>query len=290
MGDESSIHSAPSNSTTTTPTLTTINAIAQLPLKLTSNFLSWRAQFNALLLGYDLISYVDGSTPYPAESSTVTRTFWIHQDQLLLHVILASVSDQVISLIAYAKTSKQAWDKLTTLYANKAHARVLALKERLTLMHRDTKSVVEFLQAVKAIIDELSLIDVPLFDDDVVLHVLNGVGPDFKEIVAVIRARDTSISFKNLYDKLIEHEALLQRDDFVHSSSIVTANVAQNSRSFNCGSRPWNSSNDHSSSSNHTSHHGNPPPSHSRGYSGSFTGSNNSNTNRCSSTGYRGFC
>ena len=111
------------------PTPVTINAAAQLPLKLTpTNFPSWRAQFNALLLGYDLMGYIDGSKPCHATSSVVSYTFWIHQDQLLLHAILAFVSEQIISLISSSKTSKEAWDKLTKLYANKTRFRVLNLK------------------------------------------------------------------------------------------------------------------------------------------------------------------
>ncbi|OMO62339.1 hypothetical protein COLO4_33120 [Corchorus olitorius] len=45
-----------------------INATAQLHLKLTySNFSSWRAQFDALLVGFDLARYVDGSSPQPSK-------------------------------------------------------------------------------------------------------------------------------------------------------------------------------------------------------------------------------
>ena len=155
------------------------------------------------------MGYIDGTKPCPDSSSTVTYNSWFRQDQLLLHAVLASVSEQVIPLIASSKTSKNAWDKLTQLYANKTRSRVLTLKERLTLMRRDTQPVSVFLQAVKAILDELAIIDAPLSDDDIVLHVLNGVGPEFKDIAAVVRASDTSISFENMYDKLIEHETFI---------------------------------------------------------------------------------
>ncbi|KAM1725245.1 hypothetical protein ACFX12_016174 [Malus domestica] len=75
------------------PTPVTINAAAQLPLKLTStNFPSWRAQFNALLLGYDLLGYIDGSKPCLAASSAVSYTFWIRQDQLILKGIVQNVA------------------------------------------------------------------------------------------------------------------------------------------------------------------------------------------------------
>ena len=46
------------------PSLSPLYVAAQLPLKLTpTNFPSWRAQFNALLLGYDLTGYIQGSKP-----------------------------------------------------------------------------------------------------------------------------------------------------------------------------------------------------------------------------------
>ncbi|OMO54163.1 hypothetical protein COLO4_36575 [Corchorus olitorius] len=48
------------SSTFSTPI--SINATTQLSLKLTpSNFLSWRAPFDALLYGFDLAGCVDGS-------------------------------------------------------------------------------------------------------------------------------------------------------------------------------------------------------------------------------------
>lgn len=83
------------------------------------------------------MGYVDGSNICPSTAQTVSHNLWIRQDQLLLHAILASISPQVISLIASAKTSKEAWDKLLHLFASEARAHVRGLKERLTLLRRD---------------------------------------------------------------------------------------------------------------------------------------------------------
>ncbi|KAI5328775.1 hypothetical protein L3X38_028172 [Prunus dulcis] len=286
-----------------TPTLITINATAQLPVKLTpTNYPSWRAQFNALLYGYDLMGYVDGSSLCPSTTQPVLRTFWIRQDQLLLHAILASVSPQVISLIASAKTSKEAWDKLLRLFASKARARVLGLKERLTLLRRENKSVSEYLQEVRVIADELAIIDVPLSDDDLLLYILNGVGSDFKEIAAVVRSRDTSISFENLHDKLVEHEAALKRDDTVVAAPVITANVTQTSRSHT-SNRGYRSNNSNSNRGSFASRNpsrgsfGHPHTSsidnNSRGSNGptqpAFT-DNSRRSTHMNSTGYRGFC
>ncbi|KAB2626027.1 hypothetical protein D8674_017687 [Pyrus ussuriensis x Pyrus communis] len=287
----------------TTPTLITINATAQLPVKLTpTNYPSCRAQFNALLYGYDLMGYVDGSHLCPSTTQTVLRTFWIRQDQLLLHAILASVSPQVISLIASAKTSKEAWDKLLHLFASKARARVLGLKERLTLLRRENKPISEYLQEVRIIADELAIIDVPLSDDDLLLYILNGVGSDFKEIAAVVRSRDTLISFENLHDKLVEHEAALKRDDTIVVPPVITANVTQTSR-FHTSNRGFRSHNSNSnrgsflfrnpSRSSFEHPHTSSIATNSRGsykpIQQSFTDNGRRPTNM-NNTGYRGFC
>ncbi|CAL9011142.1 unnamed protein product, partial [Prunus brigantina] len=87
----------------------------------------------------------------------------------------------------------------------------MSLKERLTLTRRDSKPVTAYLQNVKVIADELALIDAPVADDDLVIHILDGVGLEFKELTAAVHARESSISFEELHDKLVEYEAALQR-------------------------------------------------------------------------------
>uniref|UniRef100_A0A6N2LJF4 Retrotransposon Copia-like N-terminal domain-containing protein n=1 Tax=Salix viminalis TaxID=40686 RepID=A0A6N2LJF4_SALVM len=164
--------------------LIAINATAQLPLKLSpTNYLTWRAQFNALLIGYDLMQYVDGTYPEPPTTinNTVnpTHTLWHRQDQLLLHSIIASVSEKIMPLIASSTTSHMAWEKIKTLYANRSRSRVMSLKERLTATTKGSNSVREFLNTMRSISDELSIIGEPPSDIDLVVHVLNGLGPPF---------------------------------------------------------------------------------------------------------------
>lgn len=101
------------------------------------------------------------------------------------------------------------------------------LKERHTLMRRDSKPVSEYLQTVKAIAGELALIDTLINDDYLVLHILNNVGPEFKERAPVICARDNPISYEDQQDKLIECEIALKREDHTSSSSPLTTNTAQ---------------------------------------------------------------
>lgn len=140
------------------------------------------------------MGYVDGSHSCPLktvlEAPNPAHTFWIQQDQLLLHAILASVSEQVTPLLAFATTSHEAWTKVTRLYASRSCSRVMSLKEHLG-KPRDSKPVAEYLLTIKAIFDELALIDALVVEDDIILSILNGIRTEFKEITGPVRTRES---------------------------------------------------------------------------------------------------
>lgn len=124
--------------------------------------------------------------------------------------ILLFVSQTVMPLVAIVDTSQDAWSTFTRLLANCSWTRVMQLKKELVLSQHSIHLVSEFLHSIKATIDELALINTPLTNDNLTLHVLNGLGSEFHDIVAIIRARETSLTFKELHDLLIGHEAYLK--------------------------------------------------------------------------------
>jgi hypothetical protein len=64
---------------------------------------------------------------------------------------------------------------------------------------------------VKALADEIAIINHLISDDDLTLYVLNGLEIDFREIVVPIRARETPLAFEELHDLLVGHESYLRR-------------------------------------------------------------------------------
>jgi hypothetical protein len=113
-----------------TTNLVTINVTAQAPLKLnSSNYLSWKLQFQTLFVGYDLHGYIEGTKPCPSEHLTTSNSnitteqlnpkyiTWIRQDQLILNAIIGSITPTIIPFIARAKSSREAWIILAAIYA-----------------------------------------------------------------------------------------------------------------------------------------------------------------------------
>ncbi|RVW59443.1 hypothetical protein CK203_110179 [Vitis vinifera] len=90
--------------------LIALSITTQINEKLTPfTFPQWRAQFEAVLIGYDLLDY----------------------DKLILSAILAFTPPTITLLIATTKTSHEAWNKLNMLYASRSRIRVMQLKEEL---------------------------------------------------------------------------------------------------------------------------------------------------------------
>ncbi|KAK4731409.1 hypothetical protein R3W88_024397 [Solanum pinnatisectum] len=81
--------------------LVCINAATKLPLKLTStNFVSWKPSYT--LFSSDTISWSIIKAP---------------QDKLILHAILASISEAIVPFIDSSKTSHHAWTIIQKTYS-----------------------------------------------------------------------------------------------------------------------------------------------------------------------------
>ena len=110
--------------------LIALNITTQINEKLTpTTFPQWRAQFEALLIGYDLLDYVEGTLRCPSSAGTAAdelhKTHWVRQDKLILSSILASTSPSITPLIATTQTSHDAWTKLNNLYTNRSRTRAM---------------------------------------------------------------------------------------------------------------------------------------------------------------------
>jgi len=109
--------------------------------------------------------------------------------------------------------------------------RAMQLKEDLTLIQKGNRSIQEYLHAVKALADEIALIDHPIFNDDLTLYILYGLGSDFREIAAPIHAREKSLNFE-LLDLLVGHDSYLRRLESATHQLVASVNYTNRKNSF----------------------------------------------------------
>ncbi|PWA48240.1 hypothetical protein CTI12_AA492370 [Artemisia annua] len=216
-----------------------LNAPTHFPIKLTSsNFPVWRKQIQSTLIGLDLLQYIDGTLATPSQFSDNERktinpayTRWYRQDQTLLSAILGSCSDMIQPIISSATSSKEAWDRLLHSYANASRSRIISLKSKLAKNPKGNKSVAEFLNEMRSIADELALIQNPISEEDLVVHIISQLGDEFNSLVAAIKVRESPITYSDLFDKLTDFERMLKEKDATSIPIIPTVNVTQRQNS-----------------------------------------------------------
>jgi hypothetical protein len=104
----------------------------------------------------------------------------MRQDELLLNVILGSLSPTIMSFIAQAQTSKEAWTILADTYAKPSCGRIKQVKNQLKQITKGSMGVSEFLQTMKARDDELAILGALVDIEDLLERILEGLGVEYK--------------------------------------------------------------------------------------------------------------
>ena len=131
---------------------------------------------------------------------------WHRQDQLILRVILASLSEEVILLVSSTTSSHEAWTHLSRLYTKWSTVHMIHLKDKLSMLTRGNLFVTDFLVSIKQIADELTILgDLPS-DANLLIYIARGLSPTYKELIPAMCTRDSVVPFEELFDKNIDHE------------------------------------------------------------------------------------
>ncbi|XP_043699943.1 uncharacterized protein LOC122650607 [Telopea speciosissima] len=192
------------------PSITLPHAHHFVPLKLTpKNYLSWRKQIVAYLKGKGqrLFSFLDGSHPCPDDADAAAQ--WSAQDSAITSLLLASLSDEVHSLVLDKETSFDIWTALQDAYGLASMTRLMSLNMSLQNLQQDPdESNSAYLQHAKLITDELAAASKPLTPADFNIYVLRSLRSDLHDMVSPILNRLDPPSYADLSRLLLSHERI----------------------------------------------------------------------------------
>ncbi|WZY86727.1 hypothetical protein YC2023_033111 [Brassica napus] len=198
-----------SSSENTSPTLLTeiINTNAQSLLtinmsnvtKLTAgNYLMWSLQIHALLDGYDLAGYIDGTTIAP--SATLTNeeqvspnpafSLWKRQDKLIYSAFIGAISPPLQPLVSRAATSNEAWNTLASTYAKPSRGHIKQLKTQLKNWKKENKTIDMYLQGIITRLDQLAILGKAMEHENQIDLILDGLPDEYKQVVDQVESRD----------------------------------------------------------------------------------------------------
>lgn len=79
------------------------------------------------------------------------------------------------------------------------------------------------------------MIDAPFDYEAIIFHILNGLDSDYKEILIVICARNSPISFEELHVKHSDYEVYLKRESLPFDITSIIINFTNEANSSNKG-------------------------------------------------------
>ena len=143
---------------------------------------------------------------------------WQYKDQTVLGWIISSLSPAVVSTIYGLETSRLALQALGARFVAPSTSRISLIKRKLQSLQQGSMQCQEFLDAVKALADELSAVGKPIEDSDLILSVLNGLNSSFHSFVTtyMLMAKEKSMSFSDFHAELLNFD-LMQK---FHSHNI----------------------------------------------------------------------
>lgn len=208
------------------------------------NYLVWKEQLESLFAIYGLQAFVEGLVPQPAKylpgSSTLNPKFvaWTRLNGLFKNRIFASVTEEVSSHLIHKSSVDQIWFALKGAYASSASSRNMELRAQFQTTKKDGRSMPDYLQIMKSIADNLAVVGEPINNRDMILYLLEGLGPEYNPFVMTI-TRPDNYTVDEVCNLLIQLDRHFAHQAQCHDTTGFQANFASTGK--NCGNYGKNS-------------------------------------------------
>jgi hypothetical protein len=212
-----------------------------LNIKLTNgNLPSWRAQILAYVKVNDAYGFLDDTSQPPAQAIPNTSTtpgapatmanpyylVWCQLDQMLLSMLISTLTKPLIVHNVGSASAHQLWTTLVSMFASQAHSRVMQIHYRLATAKKVSSSITEYFQSFKAMCDNLAFAGQHLNDFESISYLLAGLGSEYDPLVTSITTRLDPLSLDEIYGHLLSQEMRIEHNLSSTKASLPMANFS----------------------------------------------------------------
>jgi hypothetical protein len=201
----------------------------------------------AFVKAQDSYGFLDGSTQPPAQTIPNPSTTqgapatianpkflaWCQRDQMLLSVLISTLSEPLVVHTVGCATSHQLWTTLVSMFASQARSRVLQIHYQLATSKKGSASITEYFQSFKALCDNLAAAGQHLNDFERTPYFLAGLRSDYDLFITSITTRLDPLSLDEIYGHLLAHEMRIEH----HLTPVEPVSPATNFSSRGAPSR-----------------------------------------------------
>ncbi|PRQ48623.1 hypothetical protein RchiOBHm_Chr2g0112811 [Rosa chinensis] len=197
----------------------------------------------SMLVGCDLMRYIDGSIPCPsrykvAQEAGITPELtqeykdWRKHDSAVMALLAGTLSSSALSFIVGSKISKEVWYSLEDRYAKLSKFKAFELKTSMQKIQKGNDSIDKYMERFKTVRDQLFIAGILISDDEIVSLILNGLPAEYATIRLIIRTKESSTSLPKLRTLLLDVEADLEREQKIITSAPITLTATRNQDSL----------------------------------------------------------
>ncbi|KAA8539318.1 hypothetical protein F0562_026010 [Nyssa sinensis] len=220
-----------------------------------SNYVVWKFQISSILKAHSLIGYIDGTYPCPnkfiqdergAATAQINLEYqiWNTQDQAVMTLLNATLSQTALSHVIGYSTSREAWLALERRFSASTRSNILQLKSALHNISKGKDSIDSYIQKIKQARDSLAFVSVLIEDEDILIYVLNGLPQEYNAFKTSIRTKSKNITLEEVYAMLkIEEQTIESIHKQNNSPPFPGAMMATNYRPNFSSNRGYSPSN-----------------------------------------------
>ena len=159
---------------------------------------------------------------------------WRSKDQVLLGWFLSSMSEGFISLVFNLETSREVWKAIEVQFGTQSKSRLLHLRYMMNSTRKDYMKITYYFIKMKNISNNMAAAGSALSKDDLILHILSGLGPDYNSVVTYITSQVGigKMDLNEAYAMLLTQEARIEQQSHMLADTDMKnnyeANFAQN--------------------------------------------------------------
>ncbi|KAI0496100.1 hypothetical protein KFK09_022407 [Dendrobium nobile] len=180
------------------------------------NYTIWRNQVSKLLKANGFESFLEPPQSTMSDSDQADldseNTKWLLTDRNLAAAISSTISAQVLPYIMHLEATHEIWHALQTRFQSANRSKVMQLKNELQNILMHNLSMQEYLMEIKKTVDLIISAGCNLDNEDIILHILNGLPPHYQSFKTAIKTLQTPLSLDSLYAMLISEEIHIRQD------------------------------------------------------------------------------
>ena len=196
------------------------------------NYSTWKVQCRMALMKEGLWGLVNGTEAEPdgdARAAYATR-----RDKALAIIVLA-IDTKLLYLVGDPVDPKVVWKKLADQFQKKSWANKLELKRKLFSMKlTNGGSMQEHLKAMTEVLDELSVIDEPVKEEDRVVYLLASLPDSYSMLVTALEASPDVPKLEVVTECLLYEEKKQKNRSNEHDTGEEEAFAARSGKGPRC--------------------------------------------------------